>query len=53
MELAELVRPDFDGFLHARARFVGVLAAELAEGKQPSLHAIAAAAAGGPALTAG
>ena len=36
--LAELVRPDFDAFLDARARLVSTIAAELVEGRQPSLH---------------
>lgn len=41
-ELAELVRPDFDAFLDARAMLVRALAAELTEGRQPSLHDITA-----------
>lgn len=40
--LAELVRPDFDAFLEARARLVSTLAAMLVEGRQPSLHDVTA-----------
>lgn len=41
-ELAELVRPDFDSFLSARADLVSSVAVKLVEGKQPSLHDIIA-----------